>query len=79
MDTLLSQGVGLHETAIYRTPPDSIGHPSILAAGVLGQVLKGKGEYLTTLALTLDEGRNRQAINPMDALVQKIKNTACNP
>ena len=31
------------------------------------------------LALTLDERRNRQAINPMDALVQKIKNTACNP
>lgn len=31
------------------------------------------------LALTLDERRNRQAINPMDALVQRIKNTACNP
>ena len=33
----------------------------------------------TALALTLVERRNRQAINPMDALVQKIKNTACNP
>ena len=33
----------------------------------------------TALALTLDERRNRQAIKPMDALVQKIKSTACNP
>lgn len=33
----------------------------------------------TALALTLEERRTRQAIYPMDALVQKIKDTACNP